>query len=116
MRAMAQIMTVALLAMPGVALAQDEECRAGYTQWDLEDMLIAAFEAQEQPEDAQSSHCAFQLDLPGMAVPETGVEIGSCRWQGVDSETTFLISPDEPDQVSVMRGGEVLETLDLCEA
>lgn len=114
MRAMAQILTVALLAMPGVVLAE-EACRASYSQWDLEDMLIAAFEALDQPEDAQSSHCVFQLDLAGMAVPEAGAEMGHCRWQGVDGETGFVLDAEQPDQVFVTRGGEVLETLDLCD-
>ncbi|MGI3183806.1 hypothetical protein [Nioella aestuarii] len=115
MRAMVQILTVALLTVPGTALAQDD-CRASYSQWDLEDMLIEAFEALEQPDNARSSHCVFHLDLPEMDVPDTGAEMGYCRWQGVDEETEFHLDPEQPDQVAVMRGGEALSVLDLCDA
>lgn len=114
MRAVALTLTAVLIAGPSSVLAQ-ESCRAAFTQWDLEDLLIEAFEALEQPDNAESSHCAFQLDLPGMDVPETGAELGSCRWQGVDGETAFLLDPEHPDEVAVMRGGEEMATLDLCD-
>ncbi len=114
MRAVVLTLTAALIAAPAVALAQDD-CRSGFSQWDLEDLLIEAFEALEQPDNAESSHCAFQLDLPGMDVPETGAELGSCRWQGVDGETAFLLAPEHPDEVAVMRGGEEMAMLDLCD-
>ena len=114
MRAVALTLTAVLIAGPSSVLAQ-ESCRAAFTQWDLEDLLIEAFEALGQPDDAESSHCAFQLDLPGMTVPDTGAELGSCRWQGVDDETDFVITADAPDLVSVLRRGEVLALLDLCD-
>jgi hypothetical protein len=50
-----------------------------------------------------------------MTVPDTGAELGSCRWQGVDDETDFVITADAPDLVSVLRRGEVLALLDLCD-
>jgi len=114
MRALALCLSMALTLLASEAWAE-EDCRAGFAQWDLEDLLIEAFEALGQPDDAESSHCAFQLDLPGMTVPDTGAELGSCRWQGVDDETDFVITADAPDLVSVLRRGEVLALLDLCD-
>ena len=114
MRAVALTLTAALIAAPSLALVQDD-CRSGFSQRDLEDLLIEAFEAAERPDNAVSSHCVFQIDLPGMDVPETGAELGSCRWQGVDGETAFLLDPEHPDRVTVMRGGEEMATLNLCD-
>jgi hypothetical protein len=33
----------------------------------------------------------------------------------VDGETAFLLDPEHPDRVTVMRGGEEMATLDLCD-
>ncbi len=109
-RHLAMALTVTLPTLAGAT----EDCRATYAQWDLEDMLVAAFEALPQPEAARSSYCAFQLDLAGMDLPETGAELGSCRWQGEDSETLFFLDPDQPDRVSVTRNAEEVATVDLC--
>lgn len=110
----AVVLTLTAVLMAGPSMAQDD-CRAAFSQWDMEDLLIEAFEALEQPHNAESSHCAFQLDLPGMDVPDTGANLGSCRWQGVESETAFRLDPAQPDRVIVMRDGEEMATLDLCD-
>lgn len=102
-----------LLVVPSLTVAR-EGCRAAYRQGELEDHLIMAFEALPEPESATSSHCVFQLDLPGMDVPETGADMGHCRWQGVEGETAFRLHPDQPDHVIVIRGGETQTVLDLC--
>ena len=103
-----------MIVLPDIAGAS-EPCRAAYAQWDLEDLLVIAFEALPQPEVAGSSHCAFHLDLAGMDLPDTGAELGRCRWQGTDGETMFFMGPDQPDRVSVIRNAETLATVDLCE-
>lgn len=114
MQVVARFLSLTLLVLPSFAAAS-EDCRSTYLQRELEDLLIEAFETLPDAENNRSSHCVFQIDMPGMDVPAAGAELGHCRWQGVDGETEFHLDPEHPDQVAVIHGDEEVLTVNLCD-